>query len=304
MEPAAAHFVPQGERFLYQVKWDGVRIIAHSGNGRLLLHNRKLHERTCHYPELVCLKPLCTNGAVFDGEIVALKNGRPSFPLVLRRDLNLPSGTCAMLRLVKQIPISYLVFDLIFYNGQNLTQTPLSSRQELLAEVLPENEHIHRVESFRDGISLFEAAKEKCLEGIVAKEKTSLYAVGGKTPAWLKIKIRKKQLAAVVGYTMKEGRVNSLLAGAYYSGRYICLGRVAAGLSARELAELTTFLKTSERSVSPFVHETSGKGEVWVEPKLTMLVEFQEWTEDLRMRHPVIKGFTKDKPEDCVLDSG
>ena len=209
-----------------------------------------------------------------------------------------------MLRMVNQIPICYLVFDLIYFNGQDLTRTSLSGRQELLAEVLPENEHIHRVESFRDGILLFEAAREKCLEGIVAKEKESLYAMGGKLSAWLKIKIRRKQLAAVGGYTRKAGRINSLLAGAYLSGHFIYLGRVANGLSACELAELAPFLETTKKAVSPFVNKTAGKGQVWVEPRLAMLVEFQEWTEDLRMRQPVVKGFTKDRPEDCALDSG
>jgi len=302
MEPVAASSVPQGECFLYQVKWDGVRIVAHTGNGRVLLHNRKLRERTHHYPELNNLKDFCTGGAIFDGEVVAFRQDRPSFPLVLERDLVLPSGTVKMRRLMKLVPISYLVFDIIFYNGRSLVHTPLRSRQDILAEVLPETDYIQRVENFYDGITLFEAVKEKKFEGIVAKETESSYVAGKKLPVWQKIKVRQKQLAAVGGYTLNSGQVKALLAGAYYKGQFICLGRVASGLSSRELAELTPFLKATAMSASPFANEEAAKDKVWVEPKLTMLLEFQEWTEDLRMRQPVIKGFTKDRPEDCVLD--
>lgn len=301
MEPVAAFAVPQGEQFLYQIKWDGVRVIAHTSSGRLMLHNRKLRERTHHYPELDCLKSLGILGAVFDGEVVALKDDRPSFPLVLRRDQALPSRAGAMRRLVNQIPILYLVFDIIYYHDRNLMEVPFSSRQELLAEVLPENDYLHRVENFRDGASLFKAVSQNGLEGIVAKEKTSSYIAGRKQKAWQKVKVRQKQLVAVGGYTKKAGMINSLLAGAYFNGRFICVGRVATGLSVDKLAELSPFLKATERSASPFANESESKDQVWVEPKLTMLVEFQEWTEHLRMRQPVIKGFTKDNPQDCVL---
>jgi bifunctional non-homologous end joining protein LigD len=303
MEPIAARSVPQSENYLYQVKWDGVRLIAHTGNGRLLLHNRKLLERTHHYPELNCLQAFSAAGAILDGELVALKDGRPSFPLVLQRDLAVPDPG-KVRRLMSSIPVIYMVFDILWYNGRALLSLPLIDRQELLAEVLPANDYINRVENFQEGVFLFEAVKNNKTEGIVAKERESNYYPGKKLPLWQKIKVRQKQLVTVGGYTIKEGQINSLLAGAYLNGRLIYLGRVAAGLSARDLAELTCFLKASERPVSPFANKTAAIDQVWVEPRLTMLVEFQEWTADLHMRQPVVKGFTKDKPKNCVLDSG
>lgn len=301
MEPVAAATVPEGRNMLYQVKWDGVRIVAHVGNGRVMLHNRKLRERTLHYPELNRLNNIVKGEAVFDGEVVALKNGSPSFPLVLERDLAVPSGTEKVRRLMTRVPVFYMVFDIVYHNGNDLTGVPLRERQSILADTLPADEHIHLVESFADGVTLFAAVAEKKMEGIVAKEKESYYAAGKKLPVWQKIKVRLKQLVAVGGYTVKEGQINALLAGAYHEGHFFYLGRVATGLSGRDLAELTPFLKATQRSSPPFVNASAAKDRIWVEPKLTMLVDFQEWTNDLYMRQPVIKGFTKDKPEDCLL---
>lgn len=110
-----------------------------------------------------------------------------------------------------------------------------------------------------------------------------------------------RQLVVIGGYTLKQGRISALLTGALLAGRLVYTGRVASGLRDRDLAVLTPYLVSSRRELSPFDGAAAGRDKVWVEPRLVALVEFQEWTEDLRMRQPVIKGFTKDRLSSCTL---
>jgi bifunctional non-homologous end joining protein LigD len=293
---------PSGPHFLYQVKWDGVRIIAHVSSERVMLHNRKLRDRTHHYPELARLSELVSGNAVLDGEVVALKNGRPNFPLVLERDLISTGAKGRMKLLTERVPVFYLVFDLVYHNGEDLTGMPLENRLARLREILHENDTIRFTESFEDGGALFTTVAEKQMEGILAKETKSLYFPGKKNSAWLKVKVRRQQLVAIGGFTVRDGKLNSLLAGAYYLGKLIYVGRVSSGLSHSDLSRLDAFLRQSVRTTTPFTGSGEKKGKIWVEPRLVALIDFQEWTDDMRMRSPVIKGFTQDKPEDCVLE--
>lgn len=301
MEPVPAETVPTGEEYVHQVKWDGVRIIAHVSGHNLLLHNRKLRERTSHYPELAVLCDRIKESAVLDGEVIVLRGGKPSFPLVLKRDLPGGGSSVSISRLVKSIPVTYMVFDLLYWGGKNLTGWPLQDRQDKLRSVLSADERVSLTENFADGPGLFSAIRERRMEGIVSKEADSRYYCGKKHPSWLKIKVRLEQLAVVCGYTVRHGRINALLMGAYHEGRLLYIGRVASGLKERDLELLTPFLSSSCRSTSPFGKVKSPEGTCWVEPRLTALLSFQEWTEELRMRSPVIKGFTADSPGDCII---
>ena len=279
--------------------------MAHIGGQRVWLHNRQLKERTLHYPELKKLAVQVSGDAILDGEVVTLHRGKPNFPLLLKRDLvnpHAPAAPYKIKRLMKEIPIFYLVFDLLYYNGLDLRFKPLWERQALLAEVLTTDDSINCVESFSEGDSLFKAVTEQKMEGIVAKVKDSYYISGKKHHLWWKIKCRQQQLVAIGGYTEKNGRINALLAGVYYENQFIYVGRVAAGLSNQDLRCLNSYLKEMTSKKSPFANlPSTAKNYKWVIPELTALIYFQEWTEDLRMRHPVIQGFTKDSPKDCVL---
>lgn len=306
MGPVLAQSVPQGPNLLYQMKWDGVRMIAHVGGKKVMLHNRQLRIRTNHYPELSSLAEMIKDDAILDGEVVALHEGRPSFSRILERDLiSASSGApdkAKVRRLMHNVPAFYMVFDLVWFKGKDLTSRALIERQAILGEILCDNDHIHFVENFVEGEALFSVVREKKLEGIVAKESDSPYHVGWKHPAWKKIKVRQQQLVAIGGYTVKNGQINALLAGAYRHGRFLYLGRVATGLSGKDWANLTLFFQESVRENPPFSNATGGRDKFWVEPKLVALVDFQEWTDDLRMRQPVIKGFTEDHPQDCILE--
>jgi bifunctional non-homologous end joining protein LigD len=304
MEPVSQAVVPEGPVYIHQVKWDGVRIIAHVGRESVKLHNRKLRERTEHYPEMSRLKDVVKGDAILDGEMVALKNGKPNFPLILERDLlDAASNSASRIKYAAaKVAVFYMIFDIVYHNGENLTTRPLRERQELLYEIVREDSGIQLVESFIDGAALFAAIATKKMEGIVTKEKDSRYFPGRKNQAWLKIKVRQQQLVVIGGYTVKQGQINALLAGVYHQGKLLYAGRVATGMSNRDWSDISPFLQNSQRATPPFIGASPSKEKVWVEPALVALIEFQEWTEDLRMRQPVIKGFTRDKPEDCVLE--
>jgi bifunctional non-homologous end joining protein LigD len=306
MEPVPAAVIPRSPDYLFQVKWDGVRLLAHVQGQRVWLHNRKLHNRTAHYPELTGLNRLIAGEAVLDGEIVAMRDGRPNFPLVLTRDLVNPRQTdfpYKIRRLMTEAPVCYLVFDLLWHAGQDLRSLPLLDRQNRLAEILRNDDTVYLVENFADGEKLFTAIAEQKLEGIVAKKTDSSYIAGKKHTAWLKIKHRQQQLVVIGGYTMKNGQINALLAGAYYQEKLIYVGKVAAGLSLQQLRELTPFLQKNTLAAPPFANlELKNQSNIyWVKPLLTAVITFQEWTDDLRMRHPVLSGFTKEEPAACIL---
>ncbi|NLZ38042.1 MAG: hypothetical protein GX893_00345 [Firmicutes bacterium] len=305
MQPISTDTIPLLEQYLYQVKWDGVRIIAHIGGQKVWLHNRRFKERTFHYPELKKLSQLVKGDAILDGDLVAFQQGKPNFPLLLKRDLLNPNASAfayKIKRLMKEIPVYYLVFDLLYHNGFDLRQKPLWERQGILQEILTTDDTVNCVESFSDGESLFQVVTAQKLEGVVAKAKDSHYIAGKKHRLWWKIKRRQQLLVAIGGYTEKNGQINALLVGAYFQNRFFYLGRVATGLSNQDLVILNSYLKAMTTDKSPFVNlPQAAKSYKWVIPQLTVLINFQEWTEDMRMRQPVIQGFTKNRPEECIL---
>lgn len=305
MEPRQAAAVPQGTEYIYQVKWDGVRMLAHVQGQRVWLHNRKLHDRTAHYPELARLSQLLEGEAILDGEIVAMRDGKPNFPLILTRDLLNPRQAAShkMQWLMAEVPIYFLVFDLLWHKKQDMRSLPLSDRQTRLADILHTDDLVNLVESFADGEMLYAAIVERKMEGIVAKKTNSSYIAGKKHTAWHKIKYRQQQLVAIGGYLTKNGQINALLAGVYYQTQFIYVGRVATGLTQQHLQLLTPFLEKSTIAAPPFANVTVKSNDkiTWVKPQLTALINFQEWTEDLRLRQPVISGFTTDQPTACVL---
>lgn len=302
MEPTLVRAPFDDPAFVFQVKWDGVRLLSFSEAGTLRLENRRRRRRDGFYPELETLPGrLKHSGLVLDGEVVAFKGGKPSFPLVLRRE---QAGSPARAReLARRVPIVYLVFDLLYLEGEPLLHRPLSERQERLQEVLrPAPEAVEIVENFSSGTALFRAVEAQGLEGIVAKRRASLY-VPGKSRDWLKVKVRRRMLCLVGGYSTEGKRLKSLLLGAWQGADLIYLGRVGTGLSAREWEELAAVLRDLTTAVCPFHRAPRGRSFRWVEPVLPVWVEYSEWTEDLHLRAPSLVGFARAAPAECRLDA-
>lgn len=295
---------PADAGWLYQVKWDGVRNLTLVEGGRVRHWSRRLRERTALFPEFDGLAAaLSGRRAVLDGEIVVLRDGRPSFAAVLERDLAAGPGAGA-----RRLPATLMLFDLLEWDGRELYDVPLAERLALLEQVVPPAEAWQVVASFpgTDGPALFASAVAQGLEGVVAKRRSSRYVPGIRSRDWLKVKQRREMLAVVAGYTCPAGRPGGLLLGAYRDGQLRYIGRVGSGLSAADLAVIRQHLPPA-RCPFPAVPRLRDRfgGDpgtvVWVEPRLTVRVSFTEWTEEGRLRDPVVTGFSTEPPEAAVI---
>lgn len=301
MEPRSCSELPSGKDYLYQVKWDGIRMIAFLDQGKVRLFNKHLRERTSQYPELHDLpQRIDAESAVLDGEIVVLRDGKPNFPDVMRR------ANCIINEQIGQMqisyPIEYILFDLLYLNGQNLMNLPLSERQIHLPNIAIEKDYLHLVENFPDGQALFKAVQSMDMEGVVAKKYSSPYIQGKKHRFWLKVKCLRRQNCLLGGYTLRGKLVNSLLLGAYRDGSLFYIGKAANGLDADSQEVLSQQLPALEIIDSPFVNISRKPPEMhFIKPELGLLVEFLEWTDDLKLRSPVIKNFAIIERETCVF---
>lgn len=292
MEPLLAAEPFDSPEHIFQVKWDGVRCLAFLSGGNVRLQNRRLQERTRHYPELAVL-PLLAGGreAVLDGEIIALRDGRPSFPLVLERDLVREPGRNPALQ--RRVPITYVVFDVLSLDGRDLLREPLASRLERLSSLLIPHEQVLVTDSFpAQGKSLFQAVEERGLEGIVAKHRASPYLPGQKTRFWQKVKCWREDVFPVGGYTLREGQPSALLVGRREGECLRFAGRAGSGISQAEWPAWQAALESRVSKTSPFTPAPRlGKVTVrWCRPEVYARVRYLEWTPELRLRSPVVLG--------------
>lgn len=303
-EPVSTQTVPEGPEWLAQIKWDGVRVLTYYDGQEVRLFNRRLNERTVHYPEVADIKSYTqASSLILDGEIIALgPGGRPSFQEVMRRDgLRIMAKVA---RAVKEVPITYMVFDILYLNGRWLNNEPLTARQEYLQQWIRAGEKVQLVDSHEEGTVLYQAVREYGLEGIVVKRQDSPYLIGGKSKAWYKIKNYQDIIAVIGGFTLNSGTVSSLLLGLYdQKGRLWYIGHSGTGkLTQQNWHDLTASLKPLIRQDSPFQNRVEReRAAVWLQPRLTVKVQFAEWTKALSLRQPSIQAFVEVPPEECLL---
>jgi bifunctional non-homologous end joining protein LigD len=303
--------------WLFEVKWDGVRAISVCMDEETLVLSRNKRDITRTYPELQNLHDrLVALDAVVDGEIVALDDGRPSFEKLQSR-MNLQNEH-QIQRAMKACPIIYVIFDLLYLDGKSVIGEPIARRKELLAEIVVPNARV-QVSHYETGagVALFNAAKERGLEGIIAKKIGSPYRPGKRTREWQKIKTVHDGDFVIGGWSRGEGSRSStfgaILVGAYRDDELIYVGSVGSGFSEAVLQELLPQLKALEIDHCPFVGGVDAvrggrfgkpiRDPHWTEPKLVARVEYRELTHGNRLRAPTFKGLRADKaPEECTLD--
>nr|WP_280521461.1 RNA ligase family protein [Paenibacillus mangrovi] len=302
-EPIMSDSLPSGDKWIAQIKWDGVRMLVYYDGEETELINRKGNNRTRQYPELWDTAAYCkAESVILDGEIIALVNGVPSFHQVMKRD-SLRQEQQIRAR-VKQVPIVYMVFDILYHNGAWVTSKPLHKRQALLEQVLIPNPHVQQVPSYQDIPLLYEVSKQHQLEGIVVKDLGSVYAVNGKDKRWQKRKNIQDVNAVVGGVTYRDRIVNALLLGLYDdSGRLIYIGHAGTGkLGVADWRRITEEAVGMTQKDKPFANQTERqKGAVWIHPDWVVKVHFLEWTPGGTLRQPSIQAFVDVSPEDCKL---
>lgn len=303
-EPVSTETIPQGEHWIAQIKWDGVRVLTYYDGENVKLYNRKVRERTFHYPELTTIQSYCTaHSVILDGEIIALgSDGKPSFHEVMRRD-----GIRRQERvkeIQKSVPITYMVFDVVHVNGKWINKRPLKERIEILSNIVMPNDHVQLVTVHHDADTLFEVVKQYQMEGIVMKDLNASYAFNGKDKRWQKKKNVQDLIAVIGGVTLRNGIVNAVLLGLYDDhGHLWYIGHAGTGkLTKAEWRELTERIKPLIAEKRTFVNQPERiKDAIWVKPVIAAKVQFMEWTNAKSLRQPSIQAFVDAAPEECKI---
>jgi bifunctional non-homologous end joining protein LigD len=285
-------YVPRGEGWTFEVKFDGYRALAYIRGGECKLVSRNGNDLTGRFADVAkaLVKAVRSPNAVVDGEVARIDTtGRTSFS-----ELQQGSGQ-----------LVYYAFDLLELDGKPLVDLPLHERKAQLQKLIDlRTGSVAVSEGFDDGDALFEVARAQNLEGIIAKRIDSPYKSGRRTRDWLKLKTENTDEFVVAGYTAGAGRragtFGALVLGAHEGGGLRYVGNVGTGFDDAEIRKLLALMKPLHRDVPPFAEVPKmpriRKGDVqWVEPRLVAQVRYGEWTHDGRLRHPAYLGLRDDK---------
>lgn len=289
------------EEWAFEMKWDGVRIIAEVAHDSVRLSSRNGIDVTVTYPELQDLARAVDGDAIVDGEIVALNRaGRPDFGTLQKRMKLTKKGDVE--RMMRSVPVHFMAFDILEHNGESLTGEEYTQRRAALERVVTPTGSIQVPPAFEGDIAAAMATSRQVgLEGVLAKRRESTYSVGRRVRSWLKVKHHLTQEVVIGGWRPGTGnrahRVGSLLMGIPDGDGLRYVGRVGTGFTDRDLDEIGARLRRVERKSNPF-HEIANpdaKDAHWVSPTLVGEVEFAEWTPTRKLRQPSWRGWRLDK---------
>ncbi len=292
---------------LYELKLDGVRIVADRQDESVVLRYRHGRTATVSYPEIArAVRALSPSRVVLDGEIVAFDEaGRPNFQRLAPRIHALRPRDVLQAR--ADVPVVYLVFDLLALNDFDLRELPLSERKKLLARVVQGRGLLRTLDHIVEkGQALFDLCQEQSLEGVVAKRASAPYRPGPRrTDDWVKIKCERDEELVVVGWEAGRGArraLGALVLATWDGTRWVLRGKVGSGLDARTLRDLEQRLEAlAEDELVAEGHLSDARGKLHpVRPELVVSVRFGGWTEDGSLRHPVFRGIREDiVPTSC-----
>jgi bifunctional non-homologous end joining protein LigD len=275
-----------------------MRVLADITDSHLRLTSRTERDVTVSFPELESITDHVRDG-LLDGEIIALRNGIPSFEALADR-MHVGDARRAA-QLAERVPVTVMAFDVVRLYGVDLLGRPLSERRDALAKiVLPESTWRHSP-GYDDGAALHTATREQGLEGTVAKRRTSRYQPGRRSPDWIKTPHRHHQSAVVGGWRPEAGsadKIGALLLGVPGpDGALTFAGRVGSGISGATSAQLLGLLAHRQLQAAPFadqVPRADALGAVWCVPEVVVEVRHLGWTTGHRLRQPVLRGLRPD----------
>jgi len=281
----------QRSGWIFEEKYDGVRILAYKEGDKVSLYSRNDIDRTVSYASIAAVvAKLPAKTLLLDGEVIAMDRRSVS-----RFQLLQGGG----------VKLHYAVFDALYHDGKDLRRRPLSERRALLETMIPAQGQLFASRRLADdGLKAYEIARNRGFEGLVAKDASSPY-VAGRSKYWLKVKVHLEDEFIIVGYTAPAGArkyFGALLLGAYKGKRLLYVGKVGTGFSQKTLASLHRALRPLTQPNAPMVNPPRERDVTYLKPKLVAQIAFGEWTNDQKLRQPVFLGLRDDKrPQDVSL---
>jgi bifunctional non-homologous end joining protein LigD len=318
VEPMKAKLVekpPATGNWIYELKFDGIRLIAMKDHEKVSLVSRNQNDLSARFSEVVdVVKGLPADECVIDGEVVALdEEGRSSFQLLQAREMEGRATT-----------VYFYAFDLLQLDGKSLVSLPLEARKDLLENLCagagdPRIRYSGAIGG--DANQLLKEVQRRGLEGIIGKLRNSVYEPGRRSGAWIKLKCVEEQEFVIGGYTPPQGarkHFGAVLVGYYKNRNLVFAGKVGTGFTTKSLAALHKKFRAEERAECPFVDLPSKQNGQWVlgitpsmmkkihwiNPKFVAEIKFAEWTREGKLRAPVFVGLRDDKkPGEVVRES-
>jgi bifunctional non-homologous end joining protein LigD len=274
--------------WVYEEKYDGFRFLAYKEGRRVTLLTRNMKDRTDEFPAVAAaIAALSASTLVLDGEVVIFDaRGVSRFQLLQRWGEGVG-------------PPVFVVFDCLFARGDDLRGRPLRERREVLERELRAERPLMLAKRLdADGFHAFEAARRRGLEGLIAKDASSVYVAGARSALWRKVKVRAEEEFVIGGFTAPEGsraHFGALLVGAWDGARLRYAGKVGTGFTGKILDDLMRRFRSLVRATSPFADAPRERGVTWLEPTLVAQLGFTERTGDGKLRHPTFLGLRDDK---------
>lgn len=271
----------------FEIKWDGYRAISDL-RAEPTIRSRNGHSLNQRFPKLLTALSLQKHSMVLDGEIIAYnKEGLPDFGLLQSIEQDTDHS------------VYYQVFDLLHLNGHSTVHLTYLQRKELLKEALDPHPLIqYHDHILKNGKEFFALAKQRRLEGIIAKHTESTYSTGRRSSDWLKIKTHQTKDVVILGYTLPSGgrqHFGSLLIGQYHKGKLQFMGHVGTGFSQNQQKILQKKMTALQIETCPLDHVPKTNGTpVWIKPLLTAEIKYTELTADNKFRHPVFLRLRED----------
>lgn len=289
-----ASVVPEGEDWLYELKYDGYRILAYLEGNNVRLITRNGNDYTKRFSDIAysLIDWAAGRAMILDGEMVITDTEGKSDFQALQNYMKNPKGK----------NLTYIVFDLLALDGRDFRGQPLIQRKETLEALMkdsPKNlgysQHIEG-----KGKEFFHAACQANLEGILGKKADSVYS-GTRNGDWIKLKCDKRQEFVIGGYTLSDKKtsgVSSILLGIYEGEELVYAGRAGTGFTQRTMKELEERFQNLKRKEAPFKGAPEPRKNeeiIWLEPELVAEIKFAEWTAENLLRQGSFKGLRRDK---------